>query len=295
MSKGNAAVPLAWEEPISELGRAPSANGRSVLVVEDDLGVREALVEALTIEGHVVATARDGLEALQVARQRPPDLILLDLMMPRMSGWEFRAAQRVDPVLSSVPVIVMSACSREWDAELRATAYLTKPFDLDTLLGLVERTAGPGPAEASAGSASRAQASSLGLASVTSVLREVAPSARHGEAERRAGGDEPGRGDKEPNEEEQARDRHRGGHGVDHRRSGELAGDRRHEAERRHVDAVEEATGKVRAAKPREERRARRDEDERRQEDPDRRDAPTGTAGHEPDEGSAQTATERAR
>ena len=206
MSGRNAAVPLAWEGPVGGLARAPSANGRSVLVVEDDLDVREALVDALTIEGHVVATASDGLEALQVARQRPPDLILLDLMMPRMSGWEFRAAQRVDPVLSSVPVIVMSACSREWDAELRATAYLTKPFDLDTLLGLVERTAGPRPAEASAGSARRAQARTLGLASVTSVLREVAPSARHGEAERRQ------------------------------------------------VDAVEEATGKVRAAEPWEER-----------------------------------------
>jgi two-component system, chemotaxis family, chemotaxis protein CheY len=270
MSGRNAALPLAWEEPVGGLARAPSANGRSVLVVEDDLDVREALVDALTIEGHVVATAGDGLEALQVARRRPPDLILLDLMMPRMSGWEFRAAQRMDPVLSSLPVIVMSACSREWDAELRAAAYLTKPFDLDTLLGLVERTAGPGPAEASAGSASRAQASSLGLASVTSVLREVAPSARRGEAERRAGGDEPGRVDPEPNEEEPARDRHAA------------------------VTASTTAV-KVRAAEPRKERRARRDEDERRQEDPDRRGELDGTAEHEPDEGSAQTATERAR
>jgi CheY-like chemotaxis protein len=94
------------------------------------------------MEGHVVATARDGLEALQIARQRPPDLILLDLMMPRMTGWEFRAAQRVDPVLSSIPVIVMSACLRELVAELDATAYLPKPFDLDKLLALVERAGG---------------------------------------------------------------------------------------------------------------------------------------------------------
>jgi CheY-like chemotaxis protein len=141
MRKGNAAVSLTWEEPVSEPGRAPSANGRSVLLVEDDLDVREALAEALTMEGHVVATARDGLEALQVARQRPPDLILLDLMMPRMTGWEFRAAQRVDPVLSSIPVVVVSACSRELAAELEATAYLPKPFDLDKLLALVERAA----------------------------------------------------------------------------------------------------------------------------------------------------------
>jgi two-component system, chemotaxis family, chemotaxis protein CheY len=141
MRKSNAAVPIAWEEPIRDLGRAP-ANGRSVLLVEDDLDVRETLAEVLTMEGHVVATARDGVEALQVARQRPPDLILLDLMMPRMTGWEFRAVQRVDPVLSSIPVVVVSACSHELAAELDATAYLPKPFDLDKLLALVDRISG---------------------------------------------------------------------------------------------------------------------------------------------------------
>jgi two-component system, chemotaxis family, chemotaxis protein CheY len=139
--KTNAAVSLAWDETMGELADAPSTNGRYVLVVEDDLDVRETVAEVLTMEGHVVATAKDGLEGLQVARQRPPDVILLDLMMPRMTGWEFRAAQRADPVLSSIPVVVVSACSLDVFAEIDATAYLPKPFDLDKLLAVVERMA----------------------------------------------------------------------------------------------------------------------------------------------------------
>jgi CheY-like chemotaxis protein len=118
-----------------------------VLIVEDDPDTREILSTLLTLQGFHAVTAEDGLEALHVLRtvkHRAPEtpcLVLLDLMMPRLGGQEFRRAQLEDPVVASVPVAVMSGST---DAQARgrtlgAVATLTKPLDFDLLLNVVRR------------------------------------------------------------------------------------------------------------------------------------------------------------
>lgn len=111
----------------------------SVLVVDDERDIREAVSEVLADEGYEVLDAGDGAEALTKSRAHHPDVILLDLMMPRMNGWEFRAAQMGDPELSGIPVIVLSALGRV--AGLEAVEFIQKPFELDRLLTAVRQHA----------------------------------------------------------------------------------------------------------------------------------------------------------
>ncbi len=113
-----------------------------VLVVDDELDIREAVTEVLSYEGHEVVTASDGAEALRKARAVQPDVVLLDLMMPGMNGWDFRAAQLRDPAIASIPVVVLSALGRV--STIDALAFLPKPFGLDDLLDLVRRAAAHG-------------------------------------------------------------------------------------------------------------------------------------------------------
>jgi CheY-like chemotaxis protein len=110
-----------------------------ILVVDDERDIREAIAELLEEEGYDVEAAGDGAEALDKARACHPVVVLLDLMMPVMNGWEFRARQRGDPELASIPVIVVSALGKVADVE--AAAYLQKPFELDALLDAVKRHA----------------------------------------------------------------------------------------------------------------------------------------------------------
>jgi two-component system response regulator MprA len=114
---------------------------RRVLVVDDDASIQGFLAEALADEGYEVRTAGNGRQALAVLRGWRPDLILLDLMMPEMDGWTFRAEQRGLPDLGSVPVIVLSA-TRDLAAKvagLAAAEVFAKPFDLDRLLTTIDR------------------------------------------------------------------------------------------------------------------------------------------------------------
>ena len=119
----------------------------NVLIVEDDPDVRDMLAALLVSEGFHAVAAEDGLEALhllRIVRHRAPDvpcLILLDLMMPRLSGNEFRRAQLSDPAVSAVPVAVMSGAT---DVEQRARALgavatLPKPIDCEMLIEVVRR------------------------------------------------------------------------------------------------------------------------------------------------------------
>ena len=80
-----------------------------ILVVDDDPDVRSALCEVLTAARYAVSTAADGREALGIMRTRLPDLVILDLRMPRKSGWEVVNEMQVHPFLAGVPVIVLSA------------------------------------------------------------------------------------------------------------------------------------------------------------------------------------------
>ena len=113
-----------------------------VLIVEDDEGVRSAFAALLASEGYRVVEAADGLEALKLLRAAEdlPCLILLDLMMPRMNGWDFRAVQRRDERLDTIPVVVVSADPLAARAtRMGAAAVLQKPADPDELLELVDR------------------------------------------------------------------------------------------------------------------------------------------------------------
>ncbi|HLL52108.1 MAG TPA: response regulator [Myxococcaceae bacterium] len=115
---------------------------KPVMVVDDDTHIREALREVLEDEGYAVvgfANGREALEHLKAPRDGAPGLILLDLMMPVMNGWQFRQAQLEDPSLADIPVAVISADGGliRQAASMNATARLRKPIELDELLETV--------------------------------------------------------------------------------------------------------------------------------------------------------------
>jgi len=121
--------------------RRRSVTGR-VLVVDDDPDILDALSEILEVEGYEVQRARNGREALQRLEHAPPDLVLLDLMMPVMDGWEF--ARSLDPD-ARPPIIVLSA-DRNVSVkaqEIGALGWLAKPFELSELLAVVRRAIPP--------------------------------------------------------------------------------------------------------------------------------------------------------
>ncbi|HEU4411085.1 MAG TPA: response regulator [Polyangiaceae bacterium] len=110
---------------------------KTVLVVDDDDGVRESVAELLELEGFEVRTARNGREALEFLGSNPtPDLIVLDLMMPIMSGREFRDEQLRDGRLAGIPVVVVTASGGgRADAQaMQAAAYFVKPVNFDRFL-----------------------------------------------------------------------------------------------------------------------------------------------------------------
>ena len=112
--------------------------GPRVLLVEDDAAIRDTLAELLREEGCAVTPVSHGREALaQLRRSALPDVIILDLMMPVMDGWEFRRQQQADPALAPVPVIVLSALDQARASSLEAEGFLKKPLDFDRLISLV--------------------------------------------------------------------------------------------------------------------------------------------------------------
>lgn len=117
-----------------------------VLIVEDDPALLEAMSGAIEAEGYEVRRARHGLDALGQLRagRRPPQVILLDLMMPIMNGWQFRHAQRQDAELSRIPVVVVSAQtdSAQHAAWLEADDYIQKPIALDRLIETIQKFCG---------------------------------------------------------------------------------------------------------------------------------------------------------
>jgi CheY-like chemotaxis protein len=111
-----------------------------ILVVEDDELTRESIVELLRESGYAVAEATNGAEALTQLRAHPPPcVILLDLMMPVMSGQEFRREQLKDPTLATIPVIVLSAADIGQLQSLNVDACVAKPFRIERLLSSVSQ------------------------------------------------------------------------------------------------------------------------------------------------------------
>ena len=113
---------------------------RRILLVEDDPDIRVSLQGILTDEGFDVVGCTNGREALErLGGMSPPDLIILDLMMPVMDGWQFRIQQKNDPALAQIPVIAISADASSKAAAIDAAAYLNKPFDHAKLMSAVDR------------------------------------------------------------------------------------------------------------------------------------------------------------
>ena len=109
--------------------------GQTVFIVEDDRDTREMLGQFLELEGFHVETAANGRQALdRLTNGLKANVILLDLMMPVMDGWQFRQEQVRNEDLADIPVIVVSAGGRELIQRVNADAYLSKPVDLEELL-----------------------------------------------------------------------------------------------------------------------------------------------------------------
>lgn len=118
---------------------------KKVLIVEDDEDITRNLVDLLESDGYCIVTARDGKEALEKLRatQPLPSLILLDLMMPGMDGFQFRQEQEMDPKLALIPVVIMTADGNveAKKQKIGAKAFIKKPVDIDALLATVMRFA----------------------------------------------------------------------------------------------------------------------------------------------------------
>ena len=120
-------------------------NPKPILVVDDEPAILDMIAELLGYEGYPVVTTSEGSIALARAKDDPPALILLDLMMPGMSGWQVIAALKASPHTRSIPVVLLSA-RRDLPAtakELGIVTFLAKPFDIDELLTIVHKYAGP--------------------------------------------------------------------------------------------------------------------------------------------------------
>jgi CheY-like chemotaxis protein len=112
-----------------------------ILVVDDDVDIRDATRLVLEHNGYLVVAASNGEEALRLLQDGPVDLILLDMMMPVMDGWGFRRSQPDGPAFVKIPVIVLTGDGRASSkaAAIGAAGYLRKPLDLDDLLATIAR------------------------------------------------------------------------------------------------------------------------------------------------------------
>jgi CheY-like chemotaxis protein len=123
----------------------PGSLGR-VLVVDDDDVIRQLITVNLELEGFEVETAMDGQDCLDKVKDVRPDVVTLDIMMPRLDGWETAVKLREDPDTADVKVVLLSARAQEADVQrgsrIGVDAYLTKPFDPDELITVVRRLAG---------------------------------------------------------------------------------------------------------------------------------------------------------
>ncbi len=121
-----------------------------VLVVDDDEVIRQLIAVNLTLEGFDVATAIDGQDCLDKVQAIAPDVITLDVMMPRLDGWETAVQLRREPETARIKVVLITARAQEDDmargTNVGADAYLTKPFDPGEMIRVVRELAGAQPA-----------------------------------------------------------------------------------------------------------------------------------------------------
>jgi CheY-like chemotaxis protein len=149
---------------VVQLAEEVEGKAHCVLVVDDDPSIRRMIVAALKRDGYVFCEAPNGKEALELMRKEHPNVVVLDLMMPILSGWDVLQARELEPELKQIPVIVISA-NREPEVATAVDkgicAFLPKPFDIGALSALVRSclpvtavrtaTAGLGDVEVPAG------------------------------------------------------------------------------------------------------------------------------------------------
>jgi DNA-binding response OmpR family regulator len=111
-----------------------------ILVVEDDAAILEVVEEVLRDSGYEVHATTDSRDGLRIAEQVRPDLIVLDMRMPRLDGWQFERELRERSL--RVPIVVMTAAqnARQWASEIQAEGYIGKPFNIDELTQEISRT-----------------------------------------------------------------------------------------------------------------------------------------------------------
>lgn len=114
-----------------------------VLVVDDDAVIRDLLRVNLELEGYDVVAAADGATALEQIAAAHPDLVLLDVMMPGVDGWEVASRLKADEATAPIPIVFLTARAMRADVkrgtDLGVEAYITKPFDPEELIALVDR------------------------------------------------------------------------------------------------------------------------------------------------------------
>ena len=144
MSQFIIADPPADSDPV--LATSDSRQRPRVLVVEDNGDMREFLARVLSMQGYEFLEAADGEEGLQVARTRQPNLILMDISLPVLDGFEATRRIKQDPALQHIPVIAVTAHARPADEQRALDAgcdgYLSKPYSLRDFLAVVEKNIG---------------------------------------------------------------------------------------------------------------------------------------------------------
>ncbi|MBV6654485.1 MAG: response regulator [Mameliella sp.] len=117
---------------------------KRILLIEDTPNIRENIAEYFEIKGYSVATAENGKEGWEALQNQTPDLVICDVKMPKLSGFEIKARANQDEKLKDIPFVFLSAAAQKADISkgkaLGARAYLTKPFDMNELLKLVEES-----------------------------------------------------------------------------------------------------------------------------------------------------------
>lgn len=116
---------------------------KHILIVEDEIGLAEGLQARLNVEGYKTTIAADGRAGLEAARKINPDIILLDILMPKMNGWDVCKILKTDPKTKEIPILMCTALGQIGDSEKAfqdgANDYVTKPYDMSRLVDKIKR------------------------------------------------------------------------------------------------------------------------------------------------------------
>jgi len=136
-------------------GQAPSTNPNLIVMVEDELDICEIVGHAFRSRGYQFKAAHDGQAGLDMIRSMRPALVLLDIQLPVMNGYQVLAVMQQDPGLADIPVFVMTSMDaehqfseKEWAARLKISRFISKPYDAEAVVLLVDRALRPSTIDA---------------------------------------------------------------------------------------------------------------------------------------------------